>query len=123
LLRLIAAFILLQTGFYKLASNPQAIQLFTMLKMEPNGRFVIGALELIAGVLILIPRVTILGALLGIGLMAGAIFFHLTKLGISMNGDTTLFTMAIIVSVACIGLVLLEGKKLLRKKDASIITH
>ena len=55
--------------------------------MEPWGRIVTGVLELIASVLILIPATTAIGAVLALGLMGGAIFFHITKLGISVQGD------------------------------------
>jgi uncharacterized membrane protein YphA (DoxX/SURF4 family) len=55
--------------------------------MEPWGRIGTGTMELIAAILILIPRTTAFGALLAIGLMSGALFFHLTKLGIEVKGD------------------------------------
>jgi hypothetical protein len=63
---------------------------------------------LIASALILYPRTTGLGALLGAGLMSGAIFFHLTKLGIRFDGDYGLFTFALIAFICCIGLLLLH---------------
>ena len=44
-------------------------------------------MELIASLLILIPATTFLGALLGTGLMTGAIIAHLGKLGISVQND------------------------------------
>jgi hypothetical protein len=69
--------------------------------MEPWGRIGIGILELIASVLILYPRTTAFGALLAIGLMGGAIWFHLTKLGISVKDDGgQLFIYALIVFVS-----------------------
>src|ERR1700735_3354134 len=80
--RLLAALIMLQTLWFKFSADPQSVHLFTILGMEPWGRIGIGVLELIASGLILYPRTTGYGAVLGLGLMAGAIFFHLTKLGI-----------------------------------------
>src|SRR5271170_6095243 len=100
-LRLLAADILLQTLYFKFTAHPQSVHLFTVLGMEPWGRIGTGVLELIASILILYPRTTGYGALLGLGLMAGAIFFHLTKLGIKFDGDYGLFAYAVIVFIAC----------------------
>jgi hypothetical protein len=83
--------------------------------MEPWGRIGIGVLELIASVLILYPRTTGYGALLGLGLMAGAIFFHLTRLGIKFDGDYGLFTYAVLAFLSCAVLVLFYRKVLLRQ--------
>lgn len=110
ILRLIAAAIMLQTLYFKFTAQPESIDLFTALGMEPWGRIGTGIVELIASILILIPRTTLLGAFLGLGLMCGAIFFHLTKLGINFGGDSLLFTYAVIVFMAC-GLLILINKK------------
>jgi hypothetical protein len=106
LLRLIAAVIMLQTLYFKFTGHPQSVALFTQLGMEPWGRIGIGVLELIAAVLILYPRTTGWGALLGVGLMGGALFFHLTKLGIIFDGDAGLFIYAVITFVCCLILVI-----------------
>ena len=97
-LRLLAAIIMLQTLFFKFTAAPESVYIFTKLGMEPWGRIGIGSLELVAAVLIIIPRTTGIGALLAVGLMAGAIFFHLTKLGIAVQGDGgQLFILATLV--------------------------
>lgn len=101
-LRLLAAVIMLQTLYFKFSGHPQSVALFTQLGMEPWGRIGTGVLELIASILILYPRTTGWGALLGLGLMSGAIFFHLTKLGIVFDGDAVLFTYAVIVFICCL---------------------
>lgn len=62
MLRLLAALILLQTLYFKFTGHPQSVHLFTQLGMEPWGRIGIGALELIAAILILYPRTTGIGA-------------------------------------------------------------
>ena len=81
ILRLVPALILLQTLYFKFTAHEQSVRLFTELGMEPWGRIGTGIFELVASVLILYPRTTGWGSALGAGLMAGAIFFHLTKLG------------------------------------------
>jgi uncharacterized membrane protein YphA (DoxX/SURF4 family) len=106
--RIVGAFIMLQTLYFKFTAHPQSVKLFTELGMEPWGRIGTGVMELIASALILYPRTTGLGALLGAGLMSGAIFFHLTKLGIRFDGDYGLFTFALIAFICCIGLLFLH---------------
>lgn len=95
-LRLIVAVILLQTLYYKFGAHEDSVYIFTTLGLEPYGRIGIGVMELIASFLILIKRTSWAGALLSVGLMAGAIFSHLTQLGIEVKGDGgQLFYMAI----------------------------
>jgi uncharacterized membrane protein YphA (DoxX/SURF4 family) len=122
ILRLVAAAIMLQTLHFKFGGLEESKRLFSALGMEPWGRIGTGVVELIAAILILIPRTTIFGAGLGMGVMSGAIFFHLTVLGISYEGSSYLFVNAVIGWIACAILLLLnmqEIKNLLsRKKHA-----
>ena len=106
-LRVLAALIMLQTLYFKFTAHPQSVHLFTILGMEPWGRIGTGLFELIASVLILYPRTTGWGALLGMGLMSGAIFFHLTKLGIKFDGDYGLFAYALVAFACCAALFIL----------------
>ena len=112
ILRILAAAILIMTLYFKFTAHPQSVKLFTTLGMEPWGRIGTGVFELIASILILIPRTTLLGALMGLGLMAGAIFFHLTKLGIIFDGDAGLFTYAVITFVCCLLLIIIYRKNI-----------
>jgi uncharacterized membrane protein YphA (DoxX/SURF4 family) len=114
-LRLLAAIILLQTLYFKFTAHPQSVRLFTVLGMEPWGRIGTGVLELIASLLILFPRTTGYGAVLGLGLMSGALFFHLTKLGIIFDGDAVLFIYALIVFICCAILLFFYRKQLLSR--------
>jgi uncharacterized membrane protein YphA (DoxX/SURF4 family) len=113
-LRLLAAAIMLQTLYFKFTAHPQSVKLFTELGLEPYGRIGIGIMELIASILILYPKTTGIGAVVGIGLMSGAIFFHLTVLGIVFDGDAILFTYAVIVFVCCAALALIYLKDILK---------
>ncbi|RTL60586.1 MAG: DoxX family protein [Sphingobacteriales bacterium] len=106
-LRIVAAYFMLQTLYYKFTGAEESIYIFSTLGMEPWGRIGTGVLELIASALILWPRTTHLGALIGLGLMSGAIFFHLTKLGIDVKGDGgLLFYYALSVFISCAILVI-----------------
>ena len=114
-LRLLPAVIMLQTLYFKFTAQPESVQLFTILGMEPWGRIGTGVMELIAAALILYPKTTVYGAGVGLGLMSGAIFFHLTKLGIDFGGDYTLFTYAIISFACCAILLLMFRRQLFLK--------
>ena len=112
-LRIIAALIMMQTLYFKFTGHPQSIYLFTTIDMEPWGRYGTGILELIASALILLPKTTYIGAALGLALMSGAIFFHLTKLGILFDGDPVLFIYALIVFICCAILLFFQRSQIL----------
>ena len=117
ILRVLAAIILLQTLYFKFSAAPESIYIFSKLGMEPWGRISVGIMELIAGILILVPATTPYGALLAIALMGGAIFFHLTKLGISVQNDGgQLFIYALFVLASSTVLVIIHRSDLLTVK-------
>lgn len=87
ILKIIIAVILLQTLYFKFTGAPESVYIFQTIGMEPWGRIGSGIVELLAVFLIFIPRTTWLGAVLALGSMTGAIFFHLTKLGIEVMDD------------------------------------
>ncbi|HEY4110813.1 DoxX family protein [Puia sp.] len=102
-LRILAAVILLQTLFFKFSGAEESVFIFSTLGMEPWGRIGTGVAELIASVLLLVPRTTPVGALIGLGIMSGALFFHLTRLGIEVRGDHgQLFIYALLVFICCL---------------------
>jgi uncharacterized membrane protein YphA (DoxX/SURF4 family) len=89
LLRIIVAVVLIQTLRFKLTAHPDSVYIFEMVGLEPYGRIGIGIAELIAGVLLLIPKTVWAGAVLTLGLLGGAIMMHVTQLGIQVpyNGE------------------------------------
>jgi putative oxidoreductase len=110
-LRLVTAIILLQTLYFKFTGQPESIELFTKLGVEPWGRIGTGIFELIASILLLIPATVFFGALLGVGLMSGAILSHIAVIGIESQGDGgQLFMLAIIVMI-CSAILLLIHKQ------------
>lgn len=86
-LRIAVAVILIQTLRFKFTAHPDSVYIFETVGLEPYGRIGIGILELIAGILLLIPKTIWAGALLTLGLIGGAILMHLTQLGIEVKGD------------------------------------
>jgi uncharacterized membrane protein YphA (DoxX/SURF4 family) len=111
--RVAAALILLQTLFFKFTAAPESVYIFTRVGLEPWGRIGSGVAELIAAVLILIPPTTWLGAGLALAVMLGAIFSHLTVLGIAVMDDGgLLFGLALAVAACSVILLFLQRRRL-----------
>jgi uncharacterized membrane protein YphA (DoxX/SURF4 family) len=106
------AVVFIQSLFFKFTNSPETQYIFGTLNswgasfgfaglFAPSGifsQYVVGSTELIASVLLLAglflrkPLIHALGALMGMGVISGAIFFHLfTPLGVQVrNTDGTL---------------------------------
>src|SRR6266536_4385470 len=98
--RIVAAVILGQTLFFKFTGAEESIYIFTKVGLEPWGRYGSGVAELLATILLLTPRFTWAGALLGLGVISGALISHLTVLGVVVKDDGgLLFGLAVIVFV------------------------
>ncbi|MBC6428300.1 MAG: hypothetical protein GDA55_03595 [Cellvibrionales bacterium] len=123
-----SVFVLVQSLFFKFSGHEETRIIFTTIAawmagiglpaaiyapFESIGGYVIGGAELVAAGLLLLPKTRLYGALLTIGVLSGAIFFHLfTPLGVvrvvdaagnTDNGE--LFAMACSVWLACALLV------------------
>jgi uncharacterized membrane protein YphA (DoxX/SURF4 family) len=118
-LRLVPAIILLQTLFFKFSAHPDSVAIFSKLHAEPFGRVFSGVLELITAILILNPKTTFWGALLGFFTMIGAIVSHIFILGIETNNDGgKLFYLALVVFVFCVILLLkFKNMKILKETN------
>ena len=111
ILRIAVSMILIQTLRFKFTAHPDSVYIFETVGLETFGRIGIGVLELIAGILLLVPKTVWMGALLSLGLMAGAIMIHLTQLGIEVKNDGgTLFYTALIIFIFS-GIVLYFERK------------
>ena len=98
LLRAVVAVILLQTLFFKFTGAPESVYIFKTVGQEPWGRYGSGVVELIAAISLFVPSLVPVGAGLALGVMSGAILFHLTKLGIVVQDDGgLLFGLALVV--------------------------
>jgi hypothetical protein len=114
IIKLVPAIILLQTLYFKFSAAPESVALFTKIGLEPYGRVGIGVVELIAAILILIPRTTVYGAILGLGLMFGALKYHLTDLGIEVGGDGgKVFYLAVVTAIFCVLLIIIHRKEII----------
>lgn len=135
ILTIYIAFVFIQSLFFKFTYSPETAYIFTTLDQwaagfgfeglfvppGPFNAYVIGTAELIASLLLLTgmflqkPLLQGFGALLSIGVISGAIFFHLfTPLGVDpMNDGGVLFGMAVGVWFASVGMLVLKKKALL----------
>ena len=119
--RIAVALILLQTLFFKFTGAEESKYIFSTVlspELEAYGRIGSGIVELFAAVLILLPSTVSLGSLIALGTISGAIFSHLTKLGIVVKGDGgLLFALAVTVFVLS-GLVLV-----LHRREIPVLGH
>ncbi len=124
-LQVVVALILGQTLFFKFTGAEETRALFEVLGAEPWGRYASGVMELIAVVLLLIPRTSVFGAVLALGVITGALGAHFTKLGVSVDPvalgnpglepleGPSLFGMAVVVLVSSIGIIVIRRSQLL----------
>ena len=114
--RIIIALILLQTLFFKFTGAEESKYIFTTLmgaEYEAIGRIGSGVVELAAAILLIVPGTAAWGALLSLAVISGAIFSHLTKLGIVVKDDGgTLFGLAVTVFVLSIAVLYIHRKQL-----------
>ena len=118
--RIVAALILLQTLFFKFTAAPESVYIFTKVAefvhgyalflpvemVQASARIGSGVMELIASVLLLIPRSVWAGSLLAIAATGGAILSHLTFLGIVVQDDGGLL-FALAITVVCTSVIAL----------------
>lgn len=117
------AFVFIQSLFFKFAGSEETVIIFNTIAdwmagidilsgiaetFRNYGGWAVGLTELVASILLLIPKTRLWGAVLALGTISGAIFFHLfTPLGVDRAVDTmgntdggVLFYMACAVWVA-----------------------
>lgn len=114
--RIVVAVILLQTLFFKFTGAEESKYIFTTLlgpDLEAFGRIGSGAIELIAAILLVTPKTAWIGAFLALGTISGAIFSHLTMLGIVVKDDGgLLFALALTVFFLSAVVLLIHRREL-----------
>lgn len=81
LVRILLALTFVSAGGMKLAGVPQFVALFDQIGIGQWFRLVTGTFEVLGGLLVLIPRTSIFGAVLLACVMLGAVFTHLAVIG------------------------------------------
>lgn len=111
--RLLASGILGYSAIMKLIAAPETVYIFQRIGMEPLGRYGVAVLEIIAVILLLVPKTAWRGAILGCLMMFGAICMHVTMLEVSILGDGGLmFGAAIVVLLCCISVLIFHKTEL-----------
>jgi hypothetical protein len=88
--------------FFKSSASPESVYIFQIVGIEPWGRITVGVAELIAALLLIYKPFSWVGAVLSIGMMAGAILMHVFLIGIEVMGDGgELFLLAVVVLILC----------------------
>ena len=112
---------------YKFFGHPGSVELFTTLTdwlgfkgHEKLMRIGTGSMELLAAILLVIPATQVVGAAFSLGIISGAIFFHLASpLGVDPYGDGGVpFKQACAVWVASAGILLIR-----RRRAIELVEH
>ncbi|PJZ86396.1 DoxX family protein [Leptospira harrisiae] len=116
--RLLSAIIITQTLYFKFSGAEESKYIFSVLGMEPWGRYGLAILESFCVLFLLIPRFVWFGAFMGFNLMLGAILSHFVFLGINVQNDGgLLFFLALLVFSFSTYLLYVERKKIPYIKD------
>jgi putative oxidoreductase len=81
ILQIGAAGMFLMVGFFKLSGDPRMVGLFDAIGLGQWFRYLTGTLEVAGALLLLIPRLSGLGALMLFGVMIGAVVTHVFIVG------------------------------------------
>ena len=106
----IAAMMLLMAATMKFIGDPGSVAIFVSLDMEPDGRYVIAVIELVAA-LFLLSSFAALGAVMAVAVMCGAIIAHVTQLGLVVNDDGGMLVGMLLMVLLCAGYVLVSRRK------------
>jgi hypothetical protein len=112
------AVILAQTLFFKFTYAPETQVIFADRGGRPAATFV-GVIELLCVILLLRSRTAAVGAVLSLMVISGAIFTHLTSLGIQITDPTTgeadgglLFGLAVLVALGSVTVLSFRWRQL-----------
>ena len=112
------AAILAQTLYFKFTYAPETQVIFADRGGRPAATAV-GIVELVCVALLLIPRTAAVGAVLSLLVIGGALFTHLTSLGIAIKDPATgesdgglLFGLAVAVAVGSLVVLALRWRQL-----------
>src|SRR5258708_231088 len=81
ILQIGAAGMFLMAGFAKLSGDPQMVGMFDAIGFGQWFRYLTASFEVLGAILLLVPRLSGLGALLLVGTMLGAVATHIFIIG------------------------------------------
>lgn len=106
----VAGALLLLAAGMKFMGAPGSVLVFASLEMEPTGRYLIGAIELFAALLLLSPSAAV-GSLIAVSVMCGAILAHVTQLGLVVDGDGGRLVGMLVAVLASASFVLVSRRR------------
>jgi putative oxidoreductase len=121
ILQVFGAAMFFMSGLMKLSGKEQMVQMFDAIGGGQSFRYVTGLIEFFSAVLLLVPVLSVVGALLLIPTMIGAIFTHLFIVG----GSPTL-PIGLLIAMSIVawgrwdrtfGLLLLEDMLTAKKRE------
>ena len=95
--RVLLALAFVSAGGMKLAGAPQFVELFEQIGAGQWFRLLTGTLEVVGGLLVLVPRTAVWGALLLAAVMVGALLTHVLVIGGNPGPALVLFALAVLV--------------------------
>ena len=98
ILQVLVAFAFLGAGFGKLSGQPMMVEMFDKLGLGQWFRYLTGAIEVGSAILLLVPRLTFVGAGLLVCTMTGAVAVHLLKLGGSPVPPLVLLALSAVIA-------------------------
>jgi putative oxidoreductase len=99
-IQILGAAMFLMAGGNKLSGNEQMVGMFNAIGVGQWFRYVTGGIEVIAALMLFVPRLAGIGALLLVGTMAGAIATHLFIIGGNFAMPAVLLVLMGIVAYA-----------------------
>ena len=110
-LQALSVLLLMESVIVKVMSTQSEVAAFTKLEMEPTGRYVSLAVEILCITGLVTPRLYRQGAVLAILLFAAGVFFHLTELNINWWNDGGLrFYLNLLGLIAAIGVLVIRNR-------------
>ena len=85
IVKIIVAFILLQTLYFKFTASPESVYIFTKLGAEPFGRISSGIIELLASIFLFVNKTKFYAAFIAMSTMFVAMISHLFIIGIEVK--------------------------------------
>lgn len=110
--QIVAAAILGMTLPFKFSAAEESVRLFDALGAGAAGMYGTAVLEAIAVVMLLTPRLAVLGGAMTVGLLSGAVLSHVFVIGIVWDGDASLFASAVVGLVAGLIVTFLRRRQL-----------
>jgi putative oxidoreductase len=97
-LQVLVGLAMIMAGAMKLTGDKMMVEEFEHVGLGQWFRYLTGGWELLAGVLLLVPKLSGVGATILIPVMAGAVIAHLTRLGGSFAAPLVFLAIVLVIA-------------------------